>query len=55
MNSDTLKAMAVKHLDDGEKVFEIEHFKKPVYLEISKIVPSNVSLIFPLWFEWYWS
>ena len=49
MNSETLKAMAAKHLDDGGKVLAIGHFKEPqsIWKKI-KIVPSNLSMAFPL-------
>ena len=55
INLDTLKAIAAKHLDDGGKVLAIGHSKELIYLEISKALPSNVSMAFSIWFGWHWS
>ena len=44
---ETLKAIAVKHLDDGGKVFAIG-----VYLDESQIVFTNVSMVVSIWSRW---
>ena len=48
MNSETLKAMAAKHLDGGGKVLAIGHFKEPQSIwKNPKLYPKMFSWLFP--------
>jgi hypothetical protein len=48
MNSETLKAIATKHLDDGGKVLAIGHSKGPQSIwKNSKLYPQMFSWLFP--------
>jgi hypothetical protein len=53
MNSETLKAIAAKHLDYSSCNWTFQ--RTTIYLKKSKIVPSDVSMAFPIWIGWYWS
>src|SRR6267154_3207374 len=47
-NSETLKAMAAKHLDDGGKVVAIGHFKEPQSIwKNPKLYPQMFPWLFP--------